>query len=287
VRSVFITTADGVRLPFDWYPTDGPERAALLVIHGYADHGLRYRAVAERFASEGFAVATYDFRGHGRAEGQRGHCQSFDEYLTDLECALAAVRATDPQAPICLLGQSLGSLIALRYLSSSERESGQVFAAILTSPYIALAMPVSPIKVALARLLSGPFPRLTMSNGLRGEVISSDSNLGRDFDSDPLVHHAATARWFTETAAAQGAILDAVGRLSVPTLWLAGDADRIADVAATRAAYARAGGSKRLIVYDGRSHELWNEADGDAVFRDALRWLDGELREGGMPASPG
>src|SRR5262249_41080239 len=57
-----------------------PPRASVLIVHGYAEHGGRYADVARRLAGAGFAVSTFDYRGHGRAGGPRGHCDRFTDY---------------------------------------------------------------------------------------------------------------------------------------------------------------------------------------------------------------
>jgi len=40
-------------------------KAALIVVHGIAEHADRYRHVAEALAAEGIACFVYDQRGHG------------------------------------------------------------------------------------------------------------------------------------------------------------------------------------------------------------------------------
>jgi alpha-beta hydrolase superfamily lysophospholipase len=40
--------------------------AALLVVHGYAEHSGRYEELGGWYAERGFAVHSYDHRGHGR-----------------------------------------------------------------------------------------------------------------------------------------------------------------------------------------------------------------------------
>ena len=39
----------------------------------------------------------------------------------------------------------------------------------------------------------------------------------------------------------------------------------------------RAGGAKRLIVYEGQYHDLWKESDRDRVFDDMRSWLESIL----------
>ena len=63
-------------------PSDGV-KAVLGMIHGYAEHGARYRHVMGALAEHGIGSVAIDLRGHGRALGPRGFCMRFDEFLDD------------------------------------------------------------------------------------------------------------------------------------------------------------------------------------------------------------
>ena len=54
-----------------WTPDDGRAGARVLISHGYAEHGGRYRHVAERLTAAGLSVVVPDHRGHGRSGGGR------------------------------------------------------------------------------------------------------------------------------------------------------------------------------------------------------------------------
>src|SRR5262245_4758891 len=63
-------------------PSEGA-KAVLGMIHGYADHGARFRHVMGALAEHGIGSVMVDLRGHGRALGPRGVCLRFDEFLDD------------------------------------------------------------------------------------------------------------------------------------------------------------------------------------------------------------
>ena len=92
MRSGPFDAADGTKLHGEWFPAPGTPRAGVVIVHGYDDHGGRYAHVARRLQGEGYSAFTFDYRGHGLAEGKRGHCRQFGEYLTDLHSAVAQVR---------------------------------------------------------------------------------------------------------------------------------------------------------------------------------------------------
>jgi len=88
-----------------WIP-DGPPRALVLIIHGIAEHSGRYEAVGAQFAEAGIGVIGIDQRGHGTTEGPKGHVETFDKFLDDVEDQITQMR--DFGVPVVLLGHSMG-----------------------------------------------------------------------------------------------------------------------------------------------------------------------------------
>jgi alpha-beta hydrolase superfamily lysophospholipase len=274
----FFDASDGLKLFCDWYlPADAAAtpRAVIVVAHGYGEHAGRYAQVARRLAAGGFAVMTFDTRGHGQAGGRRGHCDAFDEFLLDLDRACGQARAGVPDRPLAILGHSHGGLVTLRALAEPGRTPKGVAAAVLASPFLGLALKVPPVKAAVGRLASRLFPKLSLPNGIDPKTLSHDSRVAEAYMSDRFNHHVATARWFTEVTAAQAYVAANASHITLPTLWLVAGGDLVADSAAARRVYEAAGGDKTLRVYDGLYHELLNETDADRerVLGDLEAWL--------------
>jgi alpha-beta hydrolase superfamily lysophospholipase len=270
-RSGVFDGAGGLRLHYDFVPAAGAARATAVVLHGYADHAGRYAQVAAHLASAGIGALTFDFRGHGRSEGKRGHIDGFGEYVADLEAALAQARTLGGGAPVVIVAHSHGALIALHaILGGGARD---VIALAMSSPYLGLKMKVSPAKTLAARITSRLIPRLTMANGIRARDLTHDQELVAQHERDGLKHGVATARWYTEATAAQGFVLAHVDRLSIPSLWMIAGADPLVDPEVSRLAYGRAGGPKTLIEYRDHFHENFNEVDRARVLGDLDSWL--------------
>src|SRR4051794_27193592 len=213
MKTGYLTAPDGLRLYYELHePTsvfeartaattpageDRP-RAGILLVHGYTDHAERLRFLAERLVAASYTVMAFDFRGRGRSEGRRGHCNHFEDYVADLETALVKLRELVPNVPFGIIAQSHGALVALQLLSQPDRRPRQVRGAILGSPYLGLALPVPAFKTVLARLTSSIVPWLSLPNGMKGADNTRDEAAAHSYDTDPLVHRVATARWFTE-----------------------------------------------------------------------------------------
>lgn len=263
----------GVRLFYRLWSADGPARAGAVIVHGANEHSGRYRHVAEFLVRHGFAVAALDQRGYGRSEGPRCHVDRFGDYLEDLHrfVALVSQRVAASHRPV-LVGHSLGGLIAFSYAVSHP---DSVSALVVSSPWFALRMRVSPVERALAPLMARIWPRLQRPARIPPEHLSRDPAVVRAYREDPLVGTTATPRWFVECSrAAWRARHELAPRLAVPVLFLQGAEDRVVDPEATRAVFEAVGHARKALrMYPGRYHEIFNDPGHDEVLADMVGWL--------------
>jgi pimeloyl-ACP methyl ester carboxylesterase len=89
----------------------GPDAAAPLVfLHGWADTSDTFQFVVDAFAHD-HSIVALDWRGFGRSSWQNGPYW-FPDYLADLDALLEQL---SPQAPVTLVGHSMGGNIACLY----------------------------------------------------------------------------------------------------------------------------------------------------------------------------
>jgi pimeloyl-ACP methyl ester carboxylesterase len=93
-----------------------PQRAPLVMLHGWMDVAASFQFVVDAFAHDRFVVAI-DWRGFGLTESPPGSDSYwFPDYLGDLDAALdAAAFGLAPGAPVDLLGHSMGGNVAMLY----------------------------------------------------------------------------------------------------------------------------------------------------------------------------
>lgn len=248
----------------------------VLITHGYAEHCGRYREVAHVIANAGWAALAYDVRGHGQSPGARGAIRRFDTYLDDLGAAHAVARKlVAPPAPLVLLGHSHGGLITLRALCGDRPP--EAAAAILSSPYLALRLKVSPFRKLLARAASRIVPMHAQSAPLHVEALTRDVAKQAERTADALCFDAATARWFTESTAAQEYVASHASRIRIPTTWLVGGDDPIADPEQTRKVAAQVPGATYHDLA-GFRHEVFNEIDRARPFQEIATTLSEHTR---------
>lgn len=117
-----------VRIPGDYelhaniYIPDGNKQfPAVLLCHGFLSAMEEYGELPAHIAEKGYVVLTYDFRGHGKSEGDRGYFTAIS-HLNDSERALNTLLSHVKVSPenIAIVGHSLGSIAATRLATESE-----------------------------------------------------------------------------------------------------------------------------------------------------------------------
>jgi alpha-beta hydrolase superfamily lysophospholipase len=169
-----------------------------------------------------------------------------------------------------LLGHSHGSLIVLRALCDDR--APQEVAAVLSSPFLALRLPISGFQRTLARVASRLAPKLSQPNALRVADLTQDEQKQAERLADKLCFDVATARWFTEACAAQDYVLAHASQIKLPTTWLVAGADPIADPVRAKMVAAKVTGASYHELA-GMKHEVFNEIDRGAVFSELTRAL--------------
>ncbi|MBP9086665.1 MAG: lysophospholipase [Kofleriaceae bacterium] len=243
-------------------------RGVVLITHGYAEHCGRYHELANILVGAGWAVQTYDVRGHGKSPGPRGYIDRFATYIGDFEAAKAQARTLCPSGPLVVLGHSNGGLITLAALVGGAKAD----AAVISSPFLGLKLAVSPIKRLLGRIASVVYPGLTLPAPLDVAALTSDPAKQQARRSDALCFDIATARWFTEAANAQRSVAQGIETLTMPSLWLIGGADKIADADAS-VRIAKRAPQATVHRLAGMQHEVFNETDRAGVFTTTTEYL--------------
>jgi alpha-beta hydrolase superfamily lysophospholipase len=272
-----LRTTGGKKLRYRTWESPSP-RAAIIIIHGLAEHSGRYEALGRDLCESGISAYALDLRGHGRSDGQRGYARTFGVLLQDVDRFRREVLGLiDAGTPLFVLGHSMGGLIALRYM---EEYPGAFTGAIIVSPWLATAVQVPRWKITLANPLAKFAPALPFRSGLNPEHLSRDPRVVRAYEEDPLVHDRMTPRLFTEVSTAMAQAFVRSDRIQRPLLFLLAGADRIVNTDRTLA-FARALTREDVEthVYAGHFHEVLNEPGGENVRHDLHTWLDARIAE--------
>ena len=259
------------RLFCRWHPAAGA-RGAVLLVHGFGEHSGRYEHVFSALNDAGWSCLGLDYRGFGRAAGRRAFVRRFDEYLDDVAWGLDECRRRAGAAPV-LLAHSQGGLVAAALVIERRPE---LTGLALSSPALGFAVAVPRWKRWLGQLASTVWPTLALPTGIDPLELTREQHALAALREDPLVQHRATARWYTESLAAQRRVLAGADRVALPPLLLVAGADRVVDRGATRAFFERcAAADKTWCEYADARHEVLQElpAVRAQALADLIAWL--------------
>ena len=260
-------TRDGTSLLIRHRPVEAGEPwAAVLLVHGLAEHCGRYDRVGARFARAGIDAHGFDLRGFGGSGGRRAWVDRWSQLHDDLEERLVAIRSIAPSRPLVLSGHSLGGLIALGYVLDGRARPDLL---ILSAPAVGANIPL------WQRLLVGSLRRMTpgllLGNRIDPEGLSCDSGVGEAYVADPLNQHRTTIGFAHAAFGEQRRVAAELDRLSLPTLVLHGSDDPIVPPQASERLEGLPGVTRK--VYPGLRHEVHNELAGHQVVADEIDWI--------------
>ncbi len=256
----------------------GPPKGLIAIVPGFSDHGGRYPNLVEKGLDAGYGVAALDTRGHGRSSGARGHVESFDEFLLDLDRFLTECRRDWAAGqPVYLWGHSMGGLIVLAYLSAGFGRGADIRAAVVCAPPFRIVTPIPFWKKMVARALSHLAPAVPIASEVRPEDLSRDLDVGMRYLKDPLVHNVCSPRLYTEITSTASRLFANPLDYGVPTLFIHGTGDRLIDISGTKSYFERSPlPTKALKLYEDARHEVHNDPAHVEAFRDAFAFYEAQ-----------
>jgi alpha-beta hydrolase superfamily lysophospholipase len=283
--------AHGVEIFTRRWMIDDP-RALVLVSHGASEHSGRYDRFARALNQAGFATAALDHRGHGRTAAATGvgvmgpgAGQAVIDDLHELRSSAGSSAGRD--VPVFLFGHSLGSLIALAYLTQhADRLTGSILCGFPVDVNDTASTAILLQGLADAGMRDEPAADLLSSNNTPFEPARTAFDwLSRDpvevdrYIADPMCgdHNPLTYGYLIDLFEVVAPAREHLGSISCPVFVIAGDHDAAGAMGAhpkTLAdALAAAGVAVDITLYEGARHEILNETNRDDVTTDVVDWI--------------
>jgi acylglycerol lipase len=258
-----------------WLP-EGEPKAVLLVVHGLAEHSGRYMNLVHHFLPLNYALYAIDHLGHGRSEGERLYVERFTDYTDTIVAFGEMIPKQQKDKPVFLIGHSLGGLIGALYLLDHQEE---LAGAVLSGPAVKIPDTVPAVTILMGKILSVLAPKSRLIAPPESTAVSRDPEIIRAYENDPLVYRGKmTPRLGAEILEGMRRIGAEAFRIMLPLLILQGSADRLVDPSGAQMLYDRvASPDKRIIVYQGLYHEVFNEPEHEQVLKDVETWLEAHL----------
>lgn len=260
---------------YEWTPAKPV--AQIVLVHGVAEHALRYEHVAQFFANRGYRVVAFDQRGHG-ATGLRQHSGDKSKLgrlgkggvrrvRRDLETVLRLVRSEKPDLKLGIIAHSWGSLTTQGLLNE---DASLADAVVLTGSAWR----------RLRHMNGGDLNKRHAHLGnTGGEWLSRDEDMVQAWVDDPLSFEAKVPELFGHIEAAK--LLGRPGKSlnsDVPLLITSGSDDSLCNPSSLEKLgeeYRNRSGLTDVTVkiYPGARHEIFNETNREEVMNDIDTWL--------------
>lgn len=273
VTETMIRPGKGCRLFVRYCHASAATPRTLVVLHGACEHGERYLAFARWLTQHRWNVVIPDLRGHGRSGGVRTHVRDFADYLRDLDAVRSHFSLQAEQT--ALFGHSTGGLVSILF---AEEHPQAVSAVALSSPLLALKVPVPFRTIALGRILSFFAPQTRFRSRVKPTDSTRNPVLREIRLHDPLTERSVTAGWyFSMQRAIRQAWKDA-GKFAAPLLILQAGQDHVVDSQAPVRWMEKIASRDSLFHLRGDDyHELLNEPDWEETAHFLGDWLANRL----------
>ena len=257
-----------------WFPENKP-KAILLIVHGIAEYSGRYMNLVNHFVPLGYAVYGFDHPGHGKSEGARVYVERFEDFTDTIKTYYDMIRSWHPELPVFIVGHSMGGLITVCYLLDHQQDFA---GAVLSGPSVKVPDHISPVTIALGRILSRILPKFGIIK-LEADGICRDPAVVQEYLNDPLVCTGkVTARLGAELLKATERITSEAQKINLPVLIVHGEKDKLVECDGSRSFYEKISSTeKALKIYPELYHEVFNEPERELVLRDVENWTESIL----------
>ncbi|PCH36597.1 lysophospholipase [Wolfiporia cocos MD-104 SS10] len=268
-----------------------PPRAVLLFLHGFAEHVGRHEHEHTYWAARGITVFAMDERGFGRTalDSKRSKDAAYGKTcheleMRDIEFWVRYLRKEYPDAPLFLMGHSMGGALALAFPTQSRpppsTETVEMLSGVVSSsPLIILVNQPAKLLRGLGGYAAKIIPWVPFPAKVSPEDLSHDPAVNNAVDPDPLIKSHATFRQLGDMLNRGEDVLNngpTHWPKKLPILIVHGDADKVTSHKASEQFIDRLDAEdKKLTLFPGGYHELTNEPDGvkEKFWDECIAWI--------------
>jgi alpha-beta hydrolase superfamily lysophospholipase len=251
----------------------------MVIVHGMGGHAGYYRdSLAPYLTKNNIALYAPDLRGHGKSDGTRGDTDSFKHFQKDVKVVVKLARERHPGLPLILLGESMGTPIAINYTANStglERPDGLILAACVIAPTV---------KPHIDEVFRTCYYYLTNRRKIVIPITGREEEGIRDLEfvkvlkTDEAFTRKVSVRFLLEMTRHMNLAAKSHGSLDIPVLLMQGGKDITIKIQPTRAFFDRISAKhKEMHVFPEAYHAILNDPDSHLVREVMLKWLGDQL----------
>jgi len=312
--SAWVSCDDGAKLFLRrWKPAEDTKPAGIIyIVHGMAEHSLRYRRLAEKLCSGNIEVWSADMRGHGktadlsqndrRKGGLLGHTTDkggYSRIVADIQTVTSYIEETTKneygKLDFFIMGHSWGSFLVQAYiqnpsvplsgciLSGSRGPGGlKIGAGAAVLSLVALFKGSRRYSKLAQALSTGSYNNPFKPNRTPFDWLSRDEKEVDQYIADPLCGQRCSSGFYRDMIRLLKAVhrKKALARINkeLPIYIVCGNADPVGDMGVSPTALVNAYQNHgihnlKFVKYPEARHEPINETNREEVSKDLIGWL--------------
>lgn len=305
-ESLWLNTSDHTTIHVMKWTNKTTPKAIVQLSHGMVEHIERYDDVARFLVEQNIFVYGNDHRGHGLTGKRQGalgffsESDGFQKVTNDLLLVTEQIKHDYPETPIILIGHSMGSFLARKYIQSYSKEIVAVILSGTTytsSAELFLAKQAAkmtdPLQKApyLNQLIFGLNNRKVNHPRTEFDWLTRDHESVQKYIADPLCGFVPTGQFFRDLFTGLADIHNQANNHHIPAdlpmLFISGDHDPVSQYGKNvwKAAhlYKELGLTNIMVAlfHKGR-HELFHEINKHEVFEFIYKWINNILTNLGL-----
>lgn len=288
-----------------WKPDKEEVKGIVQIVHGMAEHCLRYKAFAEFLSSKGYAVYAHDHRGHGLSISDKENIGYFDDkegfnkVVEETHMVTEFIKTKEMDKHILIFGHSMGSFITRKYIQIYDND---IVAAIISGTGNSKGL-VGEIGKLFAKIIckvKGDKYQSKLLNDMSFGSFNKQFNpartdmdwLSRDNDqvdkyiNDDVCGFLCSAKFYTDLLTGISMVSNKSNikktRDDLPILFISGGKDPVGDngkgVRKVYDKYYCSGLDAQIKLFEDARHEILNETNKEEVYDFVYNWLEKKFK---------
>jgi len=292
---------EDIEVFYEFWEAKKEAKGVVVLVHGMAEHILRYQNFANYLNDSGYHVYGYDQRGHGQTAGALENVGFFAEkdgwskVVGDVKSMIGFVKENH-ELPVILMGHSMGSFVSRDFTSQySHMIDGLILSGTGYKSGLQGQLMIGYGQLEVA--LRGPRHRSKTIDKITGNVFNAKLKplrtpfdwLSRDtkevdkYINDPYCGTVFTSSFYVSLFSAVERVnrLEHVSKIrkDLPVYIFSGDKDPVGSHGTgVKSVYSLMNSAKlsnvSMKLYPEGRHEMLNETNKQEVFNDVHEWLN-------------